>query len=78
MIHGIILIFKEAYMTSVFYECVADDGCVTIVNTLQEAKDFVKWYGGTYTVKYSSYLSQCEGYARKGHRAGGKQKGIRL
>lgn len=65
-------------MTKISYLCKGNDGTVDEVYILQDAKDFVAEHGGTYEVQYSHTLSDSEGFARKGHRAGGKQKGIRI
>lgn len=65
-------------MTKIRYECRGSDGTLEYVTTLQEAKDYVAVHGGTYEIQYSSTLSDTEGFARKGHRAGGKQQGIKI
>lgn len=65
-------------MTRISYLCNGNDGNVDEVYTLQEAKDFITEHGGTYEIQYSHTLSDTEGFSRKGHRAGGKQKGIRI
>lgn len=60
-------------MGIITYVCRGKDGSTKEVATLQEARDFVDTYGGTYERKITNTISTSEGYSRVGHRVGGKQ-----